>query len=351
MSIGLGLIGYGGMGSWHAEMIREKLKDITVAGIWDIREEARAKAKANGFNVYSSLDELLGDDKVQLVTIATPNDWHKPLAKAAFAAGKNVVSEKPVSLCAADLQEMIDASRAAGKLFSVHQNRRWDRDFKMVRSILENGTIGKPYFIESRVLGSRRVLFGWRGVKKEGGGMLLDWGVHLIDQLMDMIDEKVVSVGASLQEVYADEADDNCKVILTFESGLQALVEVATNCLIMLPRWHIEAKDGTAVIEDWDCNGKIVQIREGSEMEWSDRITYTSAGPTRTMSPRPVQTTIELPLPEVKADWSEFYQNIADTIAGKAELIVRPEQAMRVMKVIDLCFESSEKRCALPCSI
>ena len=110
------------------------------------------------------------------------------MAIAALEAGKNVICEKPVALSSEDLAEMIAASEKAGKLFTVHQNRRWDRDFRMIMNTLKAGKIGSPYTIESRVHGQNGVMHGWRAYKVAGGGMLLDWGVHMIDQLLFMLD-------------------------------------------------------------------------------------------------------------------------------------------------------------------
>ena len=72
---------------------------------------------------------------MDFVTIATPNDFHKPIAIQAMAAGKHVISEKPVTLSSRDLQAMIDASRKYDRVFSVHQNRRWDEDFLVMKQI------------------------------------------------------------------------------------------------------------------------------------------------------------------------------------------------------------------------
>lgn len=86
-------------------------------------------------------------------------------------------------------------------------------------------------------------------------------------------------------------------------------------------------------------------------MEWADDIVYTEAGPTRTMAPRPKETTLELPLPEVQTDWSDYYKNILAVLDGEAELVVRPEQALRVMKVIDAVFEADRLNCGVHCHI
>ena len=171
----LAIIGFGGMGSWHARNIMERVPEIRVKGAYDIREEALVKAREMGLRAYGSLQELLDDAEVDLVTIATPNNFHRPLAIQALRAGKNVISEKPVTLNARELEEIIAVRDETGKLFSVHQNRRWDKDYCIIKKVLSEGTIGTPYFIESRVQGSRGAMHGWRGYKVNGGGMLLDW--------------------------------------------------------------------------------------------------------------------------------------------------------------------------------
>ncbi|NLM85967.1 MAG: Gfo/Idh/MocA family oxidoreductase [Clostridiales bacterium] len=347
----LALIGYGGMAGWHHSNIKEKIKGIEVVGAYDVREEANDKARENGLKVYASVAELLADKDIDIVTIATPNDFHRGLAIEALRAGKHVVCEKPVTLNAKELEDIIAVAKETGKLFSIHQNRRWDRDFLIVKKAIDEGIIGTPYFVESRVQGSRGAMHGWRGHKQNGGGMLLDWGVHLIDQAMQMFPEKVVSVDAHLFSLYGSEVDDNIKLLLRFESGVSVLLEMATNCFINQPRWHVSGTGGTLIVEDWSCKGRIVKLKEDGAMTWADDIVYTEAGPTRTMAPRPKHTTQEVPLPEVKADWTEYYQNIVDVLNGKAELIVKPEQALRVMNVIDALFASQESGTGLKVNI
>lgn len=345
------IIGYGGMGSWHHRSISEKVPRIQVAAAYDVRPEALKKVKEAGLKAYDTLDELLCDQSIDLVTIATPNNFHMELAIRALKAGKNVVCEKPVTLCSEELTQIINVAQKTGKLFSVHQNRRWDKDYRIVKETIKRGLIGKPYFIESKVQGSRRAMYGWRGYKLNGGGMLLDWGVHLIDQMMNLFDCPVTSVSAQLLSVFKPEVDDNIKLMLTFDNGCSALLEMATNCLILQPRWHVTGTEGTLEIEDWSCKGKIVTLEQNAEMTWDDDIVYTEAGPTRTMAPRPAHTTKELALPQVVTDWSDYYNNICDVLDGKAELIVTPEQALRVMKVVDLLFESDKQGHGLPCRI
>jgi scyllo-inositol 2-dehydrogenase (NADP+) len=237
---------------------------------------------------------------------------------------------------------MIDAARRAGRVFSVHQNRRWDEDCRIVRKVLAEGTIGKPFSIESRVQGSRGIPGDWRCVKEAGGGMLLDWGVHLIDQILWMVDSPVVEVYAHLLSVRFQDVDDNFKLLMKFENGLSALVQVDTLCFSNLPRWHVSGDAGTLVVDDWSCRGRIVKART-VEFRMEEGIVYTKAGPTRTMAPRPVETIEEIPLPAVESDWTDYYRNVVAAVEEREQLIVKPEQALRVLRVIDAAFESSSK--------
>ncbi|MBQ3669671.1 MAG: Gfo/Idh/MocA family oxidoreductase, partial [Clostridia bacterium] len=267
-------------------------------------------------------------------------------------AGKNVVCEKPVTLNSAELEEIIAVQKETGKLFSVHQNRRWDKDFLIVKEAKKQGLLGELKLLENKVQGSRGSLQGWRGHKLNGGGMLLDWGIHLLDQVMQLDPSKVVKVDAHLLKVFSDEVDDNIKLALLFEDGMSAVLEMTTMCLINTYRWHVQGTGGTIMIKDWDCNGELWQLKpDADKMAWDEDIVYTAAGPTRTMAPRPAYTMNQLPLPAVTGDWSDYYNNIIDVLDGKAELIVKPAETLRVMKVIDLLFKSAEEGHGFSCEI
>ena len=338
----IAVIGYGGMGGWHTRQLLSLPEEFRLAGIYDINPERIDAAERGGIRGYRSLDALLADPEIPTVILAVPNNFHKPLSIEAMRAGKNVICEKPVMLNAQELEEVLAVAKETGRQFSVHQNRRWDKDFLMVKKMLEDGTIGKPFYIESRVQGSKGIPGDWRCVREAGGGMLLDWGVHLIDQLLYLIDSPVTEVYAHLLSVKFPGVDDNFKLLLRFANGLSALVEVDTYTFINLPRWHVSGTAGTAQIDDFSCTGKIVRART-EEMRWEPGIVYTVAGPTRTMAPRPKESVEELPLPEIESDCRDYYRNFRDADEGKAPLAVKPEEAMRVMRVIDAVFASAEK--------
>lgn len=341
----LAIVGLGGMGNWHREII-ETIDGIEVCGSFDIKEERQQFARDHGITPYNSFEELLADEKVDIVLCATPNDCHKDIVIRSLRAGKHVVCEKPVTLSSKDLQEMIDVAEETGKLFTVHQNRRWDEDFLTVKKIYQENMLGDIFRIESRVQGSRGIPGDWRQLPEHGGGMVLDWGVHILDQALMMIPYKVKSVYATLTHVTNELVDDGFTVVLTFENGLEYLLEVGTSNFINLPRWYVLGQNGTAVVRDWDISGEIVRITDWSK---NDAVPIrTAAGLTKTMAPRTEDTIKTEPLPIVRSDIRDYYKNVMAAIEGKEEIIVKLPEVMRVMKLMEAIFEAAEKEQIIP---
>ena len=348
MAYKLAVIGMGGMGFHHVDTIKKHIPEIVVTGGYDIREEANGQTEKRGLKVYESPEALYSDKDVDIVVIATPNDVHRDYCICCLNARKHVICEKPVTMNAKELEEIMEAEKNSGKMFSIHQNRRWDADYLTIKKILADGTLKNPFAIKSSVHGSR-TLWGWRAFNQNGGGMLLDWGVHLIDQMLDLVPEKVVSVQGYLHYVTKGEVDDCFLVNIRFENGLLAIVDVSTRSFVPEPRWRLYCEDGTAIINpNWDLTGKIVKLADPDVMDWEDAVVYTLAGPTHTMLPRPKKTTAEINLPNVESDiWHRYYENIVDVLDGKAEPRVTSGQALRVMKIIDAVFESDKTKAAI----
>ncbi len=338
---GLAIVGFGGMGNWHREFI-DTVEGLTVVGIMDIDESRKAFAVTNNIHVYESLDDVLGDEQVNIVLVATPNSSHMEISIKALRAGKNVVCEKPAMMDSKELEEVMAVANETGKIFVVHQNRRWDEDFLTIKEIYNQNLLGEIYTIESRVHGSRGIPGDWRQEKVHGGGMLLDWGVHILDQLLMMIDEKIKKVYCTFTHVTNEKVDDGFKIILTFESGKTALLEVGTSNFINLPRWYVLGVNGSAVINDWNLDGKIIRVKS-----WEDKDAVpvrAASGLTKTMAPRLENTIFEEELPIKKEDLRDYYRNVMTTIEGKSEIIVKNSEVLRVMKLMEACFLSHETK-------
>ena len=332
------VIGYGGMGGWHTRYILES-DVVSLAGIYDIDPKRVALAKEAGIYAYSSAEEIWNDKKVDIVVLAVPNELHKPYAIEAMAHGKNVISEKPVTVSSQDLSEMIDAANKYDCVFSVHQNRRWDVDYLMMKQVYASGELGDVFGVESRIHGSRGIPGDWRGKKEPGGGMIFDWGVHLIDQMVGIVyDRKVEKVYCRFDHITNYEVDDGFKLDLYFENELTARIEVGTSHFISMPRFYMTGSNGSAIIDNWQDKTRVVCCKNWDEKDVVPVV--TAAGLTKTMAPRSKDTIAESFVERMDSDVHDYYRNFVKAVDRVESQIVTHRQMMRVMKIMEAAFES-----------
>ncbi|WP_416147938.1 Gfo/Idh/MocA family protein [Salipaludibacillus sp. HK11] len=338
----IAVVGFGGMGGHHVEHL-EEIDAFEVAGIYDIRPSQEDLAREKGLHVYTTFEDVLADKKVDIVLIATPNHLHKEIAVKSMRAGKHVICEKPATMNSEEMEEIIDVEKETGQLFVVNQNRRWDEDYLVVKKLHDERAIGDVFHVECRVHGSRGIPGDWRQKKQFGGGMLLDWGVHLVDRVLLMFDEKVEDVYCTFSHVRNDEVDDGFKLTLTFASGKTAFLEVGTYNYINLPLWYVNGTRGSAVIHDWSMKGEVVHL-ETDEQKDAKPIS-AGAGLTKTMAPRYDDGTVRhQQLPRIDSNIEDFYLNVKDTIDGKADILVKNEEVLRVMRLLETAIESDATR-------
>lgn len=335
------VVGYGGMGGWHTEKLLKS--DVAeLAGIYDIRRERNELAESRGIHAYGSLRELLQDSEVELVTVAVPNDAHEDVVIKALNAGKNVICEKPVALSLESLNRMIEAAEKNHVHFSTHQNRRWDVDYLAMKQVHDSGELGKVINIESRIHGSRGIPSDWRGEKVHGGGMLYDWGIHLIDQMLMIFGfENVESVYCICDHITNQEVDDGFRLDLNFKNGQRATVEVGTYNFIAMPRFYMRAEKGSALITDWREEAQVVKCTHWHESEVLP--VETAAGLTKTMAPRDGITTDTYRVPKPQSDVHDYYRNFIATIRGEATQCVTYDQMRTDLRVILAAFESAKE--------
>jgi len=184
-TINAALVGYGFAGqTFHAPFL------TTTPGLalrWVVsRDAAKVQAELPGCLV-GSLDEVLADDTVDLVVIATPNDTHAPIARQALLAGKHVVIDKPFALDLAEAEALVVLAEEQQRLLSIFHNRRWDGDFLTVRRLLAEGALGQVAQFESHFDRYRpEVRQRWREAGGPGSGLWFDLGPHILDQSLQL---------------------------------------------------------------------------------------------------------------------------------------------------------------------
>jgi scyllo-inositol 2-dehydrogenase (NADP+) len=218
------IIGYGLAGrSFHAPLITSTaglaIETVVTA---DPGRREQALRDLPGVRVVSKPEELwqLADEH-DFVVIAAPNDVHAPLAERALETGLAVVVDKPLAPSAEQAAALVEHARAAGKLLTVFQNRRWDPEHLTTRAVLSSGVLGELVRYEARYERWRPVPKDrWRehSTSEEGGGVLMDLQSHLVDSALDLFGP-AVSVYAELAAL-TTVGDDVAFVALRHVSGL-----------------------------------------------------------------------------------------------------------------------------------
>jgi len=182
--IRVGIIGAGGISRQHVKGYRKCPNAEVIATCDVVAERARAQAEEYGIPRWFKSDTaMLKLDELDAVSVCTPNYAHKRVAVKALRAGKHVLVEKPIAMNAREAQAMIDAAREAGKKLQVGLDKRFAPDVQFAKRVISEGRIGEPYYGRSLSVRRRGVpSWGVFGQKKlQGGGPLIDIGVHSID--------------------------------------------------------------------------------------------------------------------------------------------------------------------------
>lgn len=333
----VGIIGFGRIGAEHATWMRAA-DGVEPAAVADETPARRAVAESRGLRTFTSVDELLNDNAIDAVLIATPTSMHFDHAMAALAAGKHVMIEKPMAMDLQQSAKLVKEGLSRKRVLSVFQNRRWDADYLAVKSLIASGSLGRVINVESR-LGQWGSCVGpaakeyrpnWRNEKSFGGGGLFDWGSHFVDQLWRlMLPAKPVRVFAQLRgNVWSSDCDDFARVIIDFDGGENGgavgLVEINTTTTRPLPRWHLDGTGGSA-------DGPYSLAFDTAE--WA-RLTFTPAGESEPMA-------VVLGEPATRLTESQIWQQFAAATRGEGEPAVAAESVLPTMLLLDAARESS----------
>jgi predicted dehydrogenase len=234
--IKFGVVGCGRIAKRHLDLLGGgQIDGAELVAICDIEPE-RLEASRQRHNVaaYGSLDAMLADPQVEVVTVLTPSGMHAEHAIAAANAGKHVVVEKPMALRLEDADAMIAAcDRARVKLFVVKQNRL-NVPVVKAREALDAGRFGKLVLGTVRVRWRRDQSYydqdSWRGTWAQDGGVLANQASHHVD-LLEYFMGDVVSVHARASRTLVDiEAEDTAIATLQFANGALGIVEATNAC-------------------------------------------------------------------------------------------------------------------------
>lgn len=343
MTIRVGLVGYGlGGAVFHAPFIATT-PELELAAIVtrDPERQAHAARAHPGARILSEVERLWAPDaNVDLVVIATPNRTHAPLALAALAAGRHVVVDKPFTPTVAEARAVAEEARRRGLMLTVYQNRRWDGDFRTLRTLLNAGELGTPLRFDSRFERWRPVPKpGWRETvdPDEAGGILYDLGSHLIDQSLVLF--------GPVREVYAEierrrpgaEADDDVFMALLHTAGVRSHLHLSA--VAAQPGARMRLLGSLAAYSKWGRDVQEEALRAG------ERPGSTGWG----MEPPEQWGTLGTTdgsrrVPTERSNFGAFWAQLARSMLDGTSPPVDPQDAIAGLAVIEAAMVSAAER-------
>ncbi len=345
--IRVGLVGFGMAGRvFHAPLI-SSVEGLELAAVVE-RHSDDAAQRYPGIVTYRSLEDMLADDSLGLLVVATPSGTHFETARQALQAGKNLVVDKPVSVTSAEIAQLIAVAKSNGSLLIPFHNRRWDSEIQTVQKLLSEGHLGRLVHIESRLdrwrPGATRRQ--WKDTPEQGGGVLLDLGTHVVDQALSLLGKPLGVSAEVLRERDGEGADDSFTIRLRYP---RLCVTLGANNLSSPPgaRFHLRGTKGnfrkkTADLQEEELN-KITRIPPGAPWggeppsDWG--ILYVDMD--GAMVSRPVAS--------IPGDYRLFYSGVRDALLGKASPPVTALDAWRVARVLEWARDSSDQRREIEC--
>lgn len=346
--IGVGLVGYGMAARvFHAPVI-ESVSRLSLRKIVE-RHGDESRQRYPHVEVVRDAADLLRDEEIRLVVVATPNVSHFDLARQSLLAGKHVVVEKPFTTTSAQAQELIDVAGSQNRLVSVHQNRRWDGDFLTVERLLDGKLLGRLVEYESHYDRFRNYprQGAWREEEGEGSGILFDLGSHLIDQAQVLFGlPRMMTADIRIQRDFA-KADDNFELILHYDD-LKVTLKAGMLVREPSPRFILRGTEGSFV--KYGIDPQEDALKRGltpTDPNWGEE----SREMWGTLDTQIGGLHVEGRVETVAGCYQEYYRNMADAIDGRAELAVKPVEAWNTIRLIELARQSSERKCTLPFSL
>ncbi|WP_299699553.1 oxidoreductase [uncultured Pontibacter sp.] len=345
----IGLLGFGMAGRvFHAPII-SVLPGLMLSMIRAGRPESIALAKASYPEAEVVTDDaaILQDNRIDLIIVATTNDTHFALAKAALEAGKNVVVEKPFTITSEQADELIELAHKQNKLLAVYQNRRWDSDFKTLQKLIQSEMLGRLVEYEAHFDRFRPIPASstWKEEDQPGTGILYDLGSHLIDQALTLF--------GTPEELYADlrtqrsggQIIDSFDLTLYYKSGLKAILKAGMLVKQPGPRFILSGDKGSFVKYGLDVQEAALKqgLSPANTANWGKE-------PEEIWGKLDTEVQGQHLVGKIQSetgDYRGFYENVRDAILGIAELEVKPEQARNTIRLIELAMQSSYEKCRL----
>ncbi len=334
----VGVIGLG-MGQAHVNGFREH-PEVEVVAAADV-DEQRLRTIGQKLAIpalYTSAEEMLASEALDVVSVATPNTFHKPLTLLALKAGCHVLCEKPMAMNAAEARAMLQAAKRAGKRLMINFSFRFTPQSWALKKEVDGGFLGKVYFARTVWMRRRGMpgFGGWFGQKAlAGGGPLIDLGVHRLDLALWLMGYPKpvwvmgttgnhIAAPIAAREKKAFDVEDFAAGHVKFEDGSTLEVEAS---------WAGNIRENELMeTRILGSKGGLVQRNVGEGYEFDAELYFERNGVQYDMKPH-------APVPGVRGAMYHF----ADSILKGVPNIATAEEGLIVMQLLDAIYESARR--------
>jgi len=330
------MLGYGAIGLEHGTAIMA-VEGLEYTLVCDRNEDRLAQAQQAfpGVQICRDASQVAEDSQIDLVIISTPPNTNAPLAMQMLRAGKHVVVEKPFCLTTAEADALIELAETQQRLLTVYQCRRWDPDYLAIRRIVEQGTVGAIFHLETFIGGYAHPCSYWHSHEPISGGVFYDWGSHYLDWILQLIPDRVVSVqGSEQKRVWHDVTNaDQSSVRLRFARGQEAEFLHSDIAAVLKPKWYILGEQG-AIVGQW--RHETVKARRWSGDLIEEHLAPSEALPDLSVvirAPDGLLHEQRVTLPPVPP--YPFHTNLANHLHAGEALAVPPSEARRTIAVME----------------
>ena len=338
MTQNVALVGYGYVGkTFHAPLIAA-VPGLALHSVVS-SDPAKVHADFPAVAVRRTLDEALADPAIGLVVIATPNELHATQAIAALRAGKHVVVDKPFTLNVAEAKQVIAEADKAGRLLSVFHNRRWDSGHLTLQRLIADGTLGQIREFNCHYDRLRpTVRDRWREADVPGAGIWYDLAPHLIDQALQLF--------GLPDSLYADiqlqrdgaKAPDYFHALLRYP---ETRVILHGSMLVADSKFHLSAHGTHGSFIKYGLDQQENALKAGrtpGDEGWGADDSLVA------LTLAEGETPVSAPITLERGDYRQYYAGVRDAIAGTGPNPVTGEEALAVMKLLELGLRSAEQR-------
>ncbi|NWG28482.1 MAG: Gfo/Idh/MocA family oxidoreductase [Ignavibacteriaceae bacterium] len=303
-----------------------KIKNVEITSVAEINK-SRLNTVADKYGIkkkFNDYSQLLNNDETDAVIISTPTHLHKQIAIDCLSAGKDVLVEKPLARNSSEGKEIIDCAKKYNKKLMVGMNLRYRPDSMLIRSLIDAGEIGNPFYIKCGWVRKQSSSEKWFSKREEaGGGVILDLGINLVDLALWLADyPRVISVSTKNYYHHSKNLEDTSISLIRCEKSVTINIEAS---------WNMAEEKDTFFTNVYGTKGsigahpfKLIKVLDDEQIDLGS-------------------TFVDSPTEAFKKSYLNELKSFVGAVRGLNPVFSSGEEALQLLKIAESMYISAEK--------